>query len=72
MREHVGVDVDALAEEDYASCEEGSYRERAQEQWDPNAEQESPGRHVTEVAYVHERPLRDALHTAADGIKEGA
>ncbi|KAG8214440.1 phospholipase D [Butyriboletus roseoflavus] len=72
MREHVGVDVDALTDEDYVSCEEVSYREQAQEQWDPNAEQESPGRQVTELAYVHERPLHDALHTAAHGIREGA
>jgi phospholipase D1/2 len=69
MREHVGVDVDALTEEDYVSREDESYHQQAQEQWDPNAEQESPGHHVTELA--HERPIHDTLHTAAHGIKEG-
>lgn len=68
MREHVGIDVDALADEDHAS-REVPFHERAQKQWDPNAEQESPGRQVMELA--HERPLRDALHTTANGIKEG-
>ena len=69
MREHVGVDVDALTEEDYVLREDESYHQQAQEQWDPNAEQESPGHHVTELA--HGRPFHDALHTAAHGIKEG-
>lgn len=68
MREHVGVDVDALTGEDYQSHEEDSHHQQAQEQWDPNAEQESPG-HVTEVA--NERPIRDKVHAAARGIKEG-
>lgn len=68
MREHVGIDVDALADEDHAS-HEVSLHERVQKQWDTNAEQETPGRQVTELA--HERPLRDALHTVANEIKEG-
>lgn len=67
MREHVGVDVDALSDEEYASHEEESYRE-PQEQWDRNLEQE---RQVTEPAHVYDRPLHDALHTAAHGTKEG-
>ncbi|KAF8550810.1 phospholipase D [Imleria badia] len=70
MREHVGVDVDALADEDHVSHGEDSYHQQAQEQWDPNAEQELPGRHVVEVA--RERPIHDKVHTAAHGIKEGA
>jgi len=69
MREHVGVDVDALTDEDHVSPEDWSYHQQAQEQWDPNAEQESPGRHVTVVA--PERPVHDTLHTAAHGINEG-
>lgn len=67
MREHVGVDVDTLTDGDVSG--EKPCRQQAHEQWDPNAEQESPGRHVTEFA--HERPIHDALHTAAREIDEG-
>lgn len=69
MQEHVGIDVDALTDEDYGSREEMSHHERAHEQWDPYPEQGSPGPQVTELA--HERPLYDALHMAARGIKQG-
>ncbi|KAH0831900.1 phospholipase D [Lanmaoa asiatica] len=70
MQEHVGIDVDALTDEDYVSHEEESYRERTQEQWDPNAEQESPARQVTEL--VHERPLRTQTseHAVAESLSK--
>lgn len=69
MREHVGVDVDALTDEDYASHEGESYREPSEEQRGPNAQQKPPGCQVTEP--THDRPLRGALHTTAHGIKDG-
>ncbi|KAF9242554.1 phospholipase D [Melanogaster broomeanus] len=69
MREHVGVDVDALTEEDYHPREEVQ-PEHAQEQWDPEGEQEVPG-HVV-VHTVDEAPVLNMLHTVADGIKQGA
>ncbi|KAF8120583.1 phospholipase D [Boletus edulis] len=68
MREHIGVDVDALTDEDYVSRDEDSYH---QEQWDPNAEQEPPGHHVTELVHVHEEPIHDTVRAAAHRIKEG-
>lgn len=68
MQEHVGIDVDALTDEDCVPHDE-SYHHQAQEQWDPHGEQEPPGRDVTELA--HERPIHDALHAAAHGVKEG-
>lgn len=69
MREHVGVDVDALTDGDHASHEELSYREQGQEHWEPSAEQEPPHRQVIEIA--DERPLQDVWHVMANGIKEG-
>ncbi|KAG6376934.1 hypothetical protein JVT61DRAFT_967 [Boletus reticuloceps] len=69
MREHIGVDVDALTDEDYVSRDENSYH---QEQWDPNAEQQQPGHHVTELVHVHEEPIHDTVRMAAHRIKEGA
>ncbi|KIJ64492.1 hypothetical protein HYDPIDRAFT_90375 [Hydnomerulius pinastri MD-312] len=66
MREHVGVDVDALSEEDYVPREE-MRPEHMQEEWDPDVEQEIPGRDVT-----HETPARNVLGTVADGVKQGA
>lgn len=69
MREHVGIDVDALSDDEHVSYEDELFREQAHEQWDPNAEQEPPGRQVTES--VHERPLRDVLHAVAHEIKQG-
>lgn len=69
MREHVGVDVDALTDEDRVSPEDWSYHQQAQEQWDPNVEQESPGRHV--AVPTLERPTHHTLHAVAHGVHEG-
>ncbi|KAF9221001.1 phospholipase D [Gyrodon lividus] len=68
MREHVGVDVDALTE-DYVP-RENMQPEHAQEQWNPEGEQETPGGKVTHM--THETPVRNMLHAVADELKQAA
>ena len=69
MREHVGVDVDAMTEHDYMPHEEIN-PEHEQEMWDPESEQEYGSRDVTEAK--HMSPLRNALDTAGEGIKQSS
>ncbi|KAG9315940.1 hypothetical protein JVU11DRAFT_3592 [Chiua virens] len=68
MREHVGIDVDALSDEDYTSHEEESYGEPLQEKWDPNAGEKSPRRQNAEV--VHGQPVHDSLSSVAQETRE--
>ena len=71
MREHVGVDVDALCEEDLMAS--GPLRpEWDQEPWDPNAEQElgrSEG--VTRVKSKHITAAGGLLSLAVGGADQG-
>lgn len=72
MREHVGVDVDALYDEDLMSTEPIKPAEE-QEEWDPENEQER-GKEggVTHVGHHERRTAAKAVaHVVADGIKEG-
>ncbi|OAX33335.1 phospholipase D [Rhizopogon vinicolor AM-OR11-026] len=66
MREHLGVDVDAMTEHDYMPQDEIK-PENEQEVWDPESEQEHGGRDVTQAK--HETPMRNALALASEGIK---
>ena len=68
MREHVGVDVDAMTEQDYVPRDE-MQPEHEQELWDPESEQEHGGRDVTQAQ--HTTPIRNALGEASEGIKQG-
>jgi phospholipase D1/2 len=68
MREHVGVDVDAMTGHEYMP--HGEIKpEDEQEVWDPESEQEHGGRDITHAK--HTSPLRNALGEASEGIKQG-
>lgn len=68
MREHVGVDVDAMTEQDYMPRDEMK-PEDEQEVWDPESEQEHGGRDVTQAKHTNAIP--NALDEAGEGIKQG-
>ncbi|KAH7922026.1 phospholipase D [Leucogyrophana mollusca] len=70
MREHVGVDVDALSEEEYIAGPEIT-PEHQQEAWDPDTEQEY-GRDKDVTQAKHETPIRNLLGVAGEGIKQSA
>ncbi|KAG1884901.1 phospholipase D [Suillus subluteus] len=68
MREHVGVDVDAMVEHEpmpHEDIEPDHEQER-----DPESEQEPGGRDVTQAKHMN--PMRDMLHTAGEGIKQSS
>ncbi|KAG2151353.1 phospholipase D [Suillus clintonianus] len=67
MREHLGVDVDAMTEHDPMPHED-TKPDQEQEVWDPELEQEHGDRDVTQVKHAS---MRNMLHTAGDGIKHG-
>ncbi|KAG0704279.1 phospholipase D [Suillus ampliporus] len=69
MREHIGVDVDAMTEHNPVPHEE-TRPDHEQEVWDPESEQEHGDRDVTQARHV--APVRDMLHTAGEGIKQDA
>ncbi|KAI0338902.1 phospholipase D [Trametopsis cervina] len=71
MREHLGVDVDAMYEEDLMASEpvKPPYE---QEEWDPDVEQEY-GREegVTKIGKKqHRGPKGNLLHTVVDGVEQ--
>ncbi|KAG1822931.1 uncharacterized protein BJ212DRAFT_1331537 [Suillus subaureus] len=66
MREHVGVDVDAMIEHEPMPHEE--IKPDHEQEWDPESEQEPSGREVTSAK--HMSPIRSILHTAGEGIKQ--
>ncbi|KAJ8593832.1 phospholipase D [Rhizopogon salebrosus TDB-379] len=69
MREHVGVDVDAMTGHEYMP--RGEIKpEDEQEVWDPESEQEHGGRDITHAK--HTTPLRNALGEASEGVKQDA
>ena len=71
MREHVGVDVDALSETDFVSSVP-TKPEYEQEAWDPDAEQPHDMEEgVTRVAMSKQRtPAGAIFNTVGDGITQ--
>lgn len=71
MREHLGVDVDALYEDDLM-MNEPLKPEHEQETWDPDVEQEKGQEGVTRVAKSKQRTATGALlRTTLDGLDQG-
>lgn len=72
MREHLGVDVDSLYEEDLMDNEPVK-PEHEQEPWDPDAEQEHGKQEgVTRVKKSHQRsPAGNVLNDVTDGLEQG-
>lgn len=72
MREHIGVDVDALSEADLMSSMP-TKPEHEQESWDPDAEQHHGMEEgVTRVAKSKQRtPAGAIFNTVGDGITQG-
>ncbi|KAG2155884.1 phospholipase D [Suillus bovinus] len=68
MREHVGVDVDAMV--DYEPTPHEEMKSDHEQEWDPEFEQERDNRDVTQIK--HMTPMRDELHTAGEGIQQTA
>ncbi|THV05210.1 phospholipase D [Dendrothele bispora CBS 962.96] len=70
MREHLGVDVDAMYEEDLMS-KEPLKPEHDQEPWDPDTEQQYGRPGVTKVKDNADRTAtRRMVHTAQDGFNQ--
>lgn len=72
MREHLGVDVDAMYEEDLMASEPVK-PPHEQEEWDPDVEQEH-GKEVgiTHAGRVHRRTAMGNLwHDTVDGAEQG-
>jgi phospholipase D1/2 len=69
MREHLGVDVDAMYEEDLMA-NEPVQPEHEQEEWDPDKEQEHG--HDEEVVEVTSGQRRTAVKSLAHDVFEGA
>lgn len=74
MREHLGINVDALDEEDLMSYDPVK-SEYEQETWDPDSEQMYgvEGGGVTHIKKSHQKTRVGALAAdAADSIRQGA
>ncbi|KAJ7600958.1 phospholipase D [Mycena floridula] len=70
MREHLGVDVDALYEADLMANDPVK-REFEQEPWDPDTEQEHGTDGVTKIKKSNQRTAAGTLlRTTADGMKQ--
>lgn len=71
MREHLGVDVDAMSETDLMTSEPVK-PEYEQDQWDPDAEQEhGQDGGVTRVKKSQQRtPASAILHDVADSVEQ--
>ena len=71
MREHIGVDVDAMYEEDLMASEPVK-PVHEQEEWDPESEQEYGKRGVTHIGKNMRRTaLGNVLQDARDEIEQG-
>jgi phospholipase D1/2 len=72
MREHIGVDVDALSEDDLMATEP-VLPEHEQSEWDPDVEQEYGQEHgVTRVKKSKQKtPVGELLHSTTDGMTQG-
>lgn len=72
MREHLGVDVDALSEEDLMAAEPVQPKHE-QEEWDPDIEQErGQDSGITRVKKSKRRtPAGVLFHDTLDGVEQG-
>lgn len=72
MREHIGVDVDAMSEADLMASDP-IQPEHEQEAWDPDAEQEhGQDSGVTRIKKSKQRtPASTILHDIGDGLEQG-
>ena len=70
MREHLGVDVDSLYEEDLMAAEPTS-EPHEQEPWDPEDEQQYGDEGVTHIRRKRESPAHNLARDTADGMKQG-
>ena len=71
MREHLGVDVDAMYEEDLMS-NEPEMEAMDQEVWDPDHEQHRGQEHSTEAGAKKRRtPFRELVEEIKDSTKQG-
>lgn len=72
MREHIGVDVDALSEADYVTSDHVQSDDE-QKVWDPDAEQEHGQEEgVTRIKKSKQKtPAGVLLHDVADGVQQG-
>lgn len=72
MREHIGVDVDGLHEDDLMASEPVDAPDQ-QSEWDPENEEEH-GK-LTGVTHIRKRQERTAkgnlFHDAVDGVEQG-
>jgi phospholipase D1/2 len=68
MREHVGVDVDAMVEHEPTPREE--IKPSHEQELVPESEQERGGQDVTQAEHMN--PIRNLLHTAGEGIKQSS
>jgi phospholipase D1/2 len=71
MQEHLGVDVDALPEDDLMTSEP-LQPEFQQAVWDPNSEQEA-GRSegITQIKSKFQSPVGGLVNLAAAGVDQG-
>lgn len=72
MREHLGVDVDAMYEDDLMAFEP-TVPAHEQEEWDPESEQEYGKEDgVTQVAkHRRETATKRLFHDVVDGMQQG-
>jgi phospholipase D1/2 len=72
MREHVGVDVDAMSEADLMASEPAK-PDYVQKKWDPDVEQQKGQESgVTRVKKSQQRtPVSVLTHDVADGVEQG-
>ncbi|KAI0056534.1 phospholipase D [Artomyces pyxidatus] len=69
MREHVGVDVDAMHEDDLMA-NDAQKPEDEVEAWDPDREQQHGEEAVTEKAHPHQNRTRNLLHVAGQTVRQ--
>jgi phospholipase D1/2 len=71
MREHVGVDVDAIYDEDLMAADPVKPMSE-QDQWDPNNEQAQGKEDVTTTDHVHSHgAIKRAVQTAEGVVSQG-
>lgn len=72
MREHLGVDVDSMYEEDLMA-NEPVQREHEVDEWDPDDQQEHGQEHgVTHIGKHHRRTaLKSLMHDTIDEVEQG-
>jgi hypothetical protein len=73
MREHIGVDVDAISEAEHMGSD-SSKPDYGQTKWDPDTEQEyGQEAGVTRVKKSQRKaPVNAVFHDAVDGLKQGS